>query len=331
MVGKNDSSGSYTYFRNGSVPGSGIISDSHATYTGVVSERRSGASKWMHQGVSGSNVLMTDASGNVTDSRTFDAFGKLLGSTGSSFTPFGLGAGFGLQHEGDLDGWIDFWRSLIMIQKEYTSLPDGGSMGTGVAAPHTKPRPMYVGIEGEGGARIPDGPINSSPVTDEDQSTYFNRVKPQAFQAAWEFTNHLFWLAASFVPIEEVIVPGLATAKGATKLIRGVREVEGAGTNIAPKWALEKLRKYLKATGLDIHHLIPRAVWKRLGDLGIDLDAFCVMIERDFHQGVIHGGGGRGGAWNTAWTKWLDDLQRPPTAQEVIDKAIQMAKDWGLE
>lgn len=42
MVGKNDSSGSDTYFRNGSVPGSGVISDSHATYTGVVSERSGG-------------------------------------------------------------------------------------------------------------------------------------------------------------------------------------------------------------------------------------------------------------------------------------------------
>ncbi|MFN8138200.1 MAG: putative toxin [Fimbriimonadales bacterium] len=164
MVGKNDSSGSYTYFRNGSVPGSGIISDSHATYTGVVSERRGGASKWMHQGVSGSNVLMTDASGNVTDTRTFDAFGKLLGSTGSNPDSFRAFAGFGLfweaQYGGYSSGGAFFDPGLGMSQN------DGGSVSGRPGPPSNRLRPMIAAVDGEGASFLPGGPVNRTPLSD---------------------------------------------------------------------------------------------------------------------------------------------------------------------
>ena len=169
-VGKSDSTGSYTFFRNGSVPGSGVISDGFATYTGALSERRNGASKWMHQGVSGSNVLMTDASGAVTDSHTFDAFGNPLTSSGSSPTRFLFGGGFGLESESDLP--------FVSLSSQFYDPGTGALFGGGfdggtsavnpVGPPAHRLRPMIAACDGETAAFLPDGPSPRTPLTDLD-------------------------------------------------------------------------------------------------------------------------------------------------------------------
>ncbi|MFN8138198.1 MAG: hypothetical protein U0R49_00185 [Fimbriimonadales bacterium] len=146
------------------MPGSGIISDSHATYTGVVSERRGGASKWMHQGVSGSNVLMTDASGNVTDTRTFDAFGQLLGSSGNNPDPFRAFAGFGLFWEAQYGGYSsggEFFDPGLGLSQN-----DGGSVNGRPGPPSHRLRPMTAAVDGEGAAFLPGGPVSRSPISD---------------------------------------------------------------------------------------------------------------------------------------------------------------------
>ncbi|MFN8138186.1 MAG: RHS repeat-associated core domain-containing protein [Fimbriimonadales bacterium] len=88
MVGKNDSSGSYTYFRNGSVPGSGIISDSHATHTGVVSERRGGATNAFAYNAFGSRVSAVDSLGTRTIARNGTGVtSPILSDGAANYTP----------------------------------------------------------------------------------------------------------------------------------------------------------------------------------------------------------------------------------------------------
>ncbi|HEV2707213.1 MAG TPA: RHS repeat-associated core domain-containing protein, partial [Pyrinomonadaceae bacterium] len=74
-----------------------------ATYTyglGLISQRRQGFDSFYLQDALGSTRALTDASGNVTDSYTYDAFGQLTSSTGSTANSF-LYAGE--QHDASTD------------------------------------------------------------------------------------------------------------------------------------------------------------------------------------------------------------------------------------
>ena len=270
---------------------------------------------------------MTDASGNVTDTRTFDAFGGLLDSSGSSLSPFGFGAGVGFQNEDDLKGWIDYWRSLIMIQKEYTSLPDGGSMGTGVGAPHTKPRPMYVGIEGEGAARVAAGPIHTQQGADTDPLINTPGVYMVGIGASRDQGGTALMVQGALVE---------AGGYAACMLIPEIGVLDGAGVLIRyaySKWASKAAMKALKKTldlGADfhVHHLMPqnRRGWFR--GHGIDIDHFTVILDQNSHQNVIHKGWG-GGKWNAEWDEWIE-RNGNASADEIKNKMISMMKEYGL-
>lgn len=107
---------------------------------------------------------MTDSSGNVTDTRTFDAFGKLLGSSGNNPDPFRAFAGFGLfweaQYGGYSSGGAFFDPGLGLSQN------DGGSVDGRPGPPSHRLRPMIAAVDGEGAAFLPGGPENRSPITD---------------------------------------------------------------------------------------------------------------------------------------------------------------------
>ena len=76
-----------------------MVSDGLATFTPGISERRSGVSKFLHQDYLGSTKQITSSSQAVTDTRQYDAFGLLTGSSGSTPTPFAFAGGWGYQQD----------------------------------------------------------------------------------------------------------------------------------------------------------------------------------------------------------------------------------------
>jgi uncharacterized lipoprotein (TIGR02269 family) len=75
------------------------------------------------------------------------------------------------------------------------------------------------------------------------------------------------------------------------------------------------------------HHLFPQArefrEWFR--DSGIDVHAWTMVIPEHAHLRV-HGGSGRGGAWNEAWRQFMRANQNRRLPQEqLIAKAFELA------
>ncbi|MCE7901044.1 MAG: hypothetical protein DYH07_13275, partial [Armatimonadetes bacterium ATM1] len=99
-VSKTDSTGSYTYRRNGSSVTSPVLSDGPNVYTPGISERRSGVSKFYHSDLK-NGVQQTDSSQTFAAVRTYDAFGMPVSSSGAWAGPFGYGGKFGYQSDPD--------------------------------------------------------------------------------------------------------------------------------------------------------------------------------------------------------------------------------------
>ena len=80
-----------------------VLSDGSAIYAhgaaGLISESRSGTSKFYHTDALGSVRALTNGSGSVTDSRSTDAFGLVVTTSGSTPTPFGFAGNHGYQQD----------------------------------------------------------------------------------------------------------------------------------------------------------------------------------------------------------------------------------------
>ena len=100
-VGKVDSAGTATYKRDGAHVTAPVVSDGFATYTPGISERRSSTTKYFGADRLGTNSLETNTSQAVTATKTYDAFGMPVGSTGSSASPFGFAGRHGYQEDAD--------------------------------------------------------------------------------------------------------------------------------------------------------------------------------------------------------------------------------------
>ena len=100
-VGKVDSGGTSAYRRDGADVTDDVLSDGSAVYTPGVSQRRSGATTYDLHDQLGTASKQTNASASTTATRTYDAFGMLLASTGTPQGPFGFAATGGYQEDGD--------------------------------------------------------------------------------------------------------------------------------------------------------------------------------------------------------------------------------------
>ncbi len=99
-VSRVDSSGMYRYWRSGVSVVSPVLSDGVADYTPGISERRGGVSTFYHADLK-SGVVQTGSSGLVSGRRAYDAFGNVVGSTGTWQGPFSYGGPFGYQTDED--------------------------------------------------------------------------------------------------------------------------------------------------------------------------------------------------------------------------------------
>ena len=100
-VSKVDSAGTATYKRDGAHVTAPVISDGSAVYTPGISERRSSTTKYYGSDRLGTNALETNSSQAVTATKTYDAFGMPVATTGSSASPFGFAGQHGYQEDAD--------------------------------------------------------------------------------------------------------------------------------------------------------------------------------------------------------------------------------------
>jgi len=98
---KTDSGGTKGFLRDGASVTDPVLSDGAATYTPGISESRSGVSTFYGQDQLGSVTLQTNTSGSITYKASYDAFGAIKSSTGSSASPFGFAGGPGYQQDSD--------------------------------------------------------------------------------------------------------------------------------------------------------------------------------------------------------------------------------------
>ena len=66
-------------------------------YGNLLSQNRNGVTSYYHYDGRGDTVALTDDSGNVTDSREYDAWGNVIATTGSTVTPYQFGGRQGYQ------------------------------------------------------------------------------------------------------------------------------------------------------------------------------------------------------------------------------------------
>lgn len=82
-----------------------VLQDGAASYTtgamGLLSENRGGSSKFYHTDALGSVRALSNTSGSITDTRTTDAFGNGIATSGSTNTPFGFAGSLGYQQESE--------------------------------------------------------------------------------------------------------------------------------------------------------------------------------------------------------------------------------------
>ena len=97
-VAKNAGGIVTAYHHDGAGVTAPLISDSGATYTPGVSERRNGVSTFLNSGLK-DVAKQTDAAGSVTATRKYDAYGMVIGSTGTWKGPFGYSGSAGYQED----------------------------------------------------------------------------------------------------------------------------------------------------------------------------------------------------------------------------------------
>jgi RHS repeat-associated protein len=87
-----------TFNREGTSVVAPVLADGSANYTPGLSERRGTTTRNYHNSLK-SLQMQTDTSQNSVASRTYDAFGNVLASTGTWNGPFGYAGGFGYQED----------------------------------------------------------------------------------------------------------------------------------------------------------------------------------------------------------------------------------------
>jgi RHS repeat-associated protein len=97
-TGKIGQAPNNTFARDGVGVTAPVMRDSNAAYTPGTSEKRGGATTFMHSGIKNANVQTTTA-GTIAATRTYDAFGNTVASTGTWKGPFGYAGQFGYQED----------------------------------------------------------------------------------------------------------------------------------------------------------------------------------------------------------------------------------------
>ncbi len=97
-VSKVENSVSNTFVRDGVDATASVIRDSAASYTPGISEMRGSTSSFLHSGLKNTDEETT-VTGSIAATRTYDAFGSIVASTGAWQGSFGDGGQYGYQED----------------------------------------------------------------------------------------------------------------------------------------------------------------------------------------------------------------------------------------
>jgi len=137
-VGKQDSTGSYSYLCDGASAGSPVLWDGQAVYTAGLSERRGGVSSFYDYDRLG-NLWTVDGSAGAVQLYYQDTtgFGGVIAAAGNVGTPFRFGGGNGCQTDADT-GLVLMGHATTTRALDGSSLRTRQAMATtGTATPTT--------------------------------------------------------------------------------------------------------------------------------------------------------------------------------------------------
>jgi len=98
---KDDSTGNYSFVRDGADVTDPVLDDGAASYTPGVSRHTSSGTVFDNLNYIGTSTRQTNSSQTTTATRTYDAFGNLFASTGTPVGPFGFVGDEGYQEDHD--------------------------------------------------------------------------------------------------------------------------------------------------------------------------------------------------------------------------------------
>jgi RHS repeat-associated protein len=98
---KDDSTGNYSFVRDGADVTDPVLDDGAASYTPGVSRHTSNGTVFDNLNYIGTSTRQTNSSQTTTATRTYDAFGNLFASTGTPVGPFGFVGDEGYQEDHD--------------------------------------------------------------------------------------------------------------------------------------------------------------------------------------------------------------------------------------
>ena len=100
-MGKVDSSGTSTYKRDGAGVLAPVLSDGTTAMTQGISSRVSSTTTFDHHDYLGTTSLQTAGNESTVSTRTYDAFGMPISTSGTPKTGFGFAGGYGYQEDAD--------------------------------------------------------------------------------------------------------------------------------------------------------------------------------------------------------------------------------------
>jgi RHS repeat-associated protein len=98
---KGDSTGNYSFVRDGADVTDPVLEDGAANYTPAVSRHTTSGTVFDNLNYIGTSTRQTNSSQTTTATRTYDAFGNLFASTGTPVGPFGFVGKGGYQQDSD--------------------------------------------------------------------------------------------------------------------------------------------------------------------------------------------------------------------------------------
>ena len=111
----------------------GVLSVSYdhepGLYGNLLSQNRNGVTSYYHYDGRGDTVALTDDSGNVTDTKEYDAWGNVVASTGSTVTPYQFVGRSGFQKDALIPD--TFGEPAIYQSSQARRLSAGGIAASG--------------------------------------------------------------------------------------------------------------------------------------------------------------------------------------------------------
>jgi hypothetical protein len=116
---------------------------------------------------------------------------------------------------------------------------------------------------------------------------------------------------------------GLGVLAAAGPLLHGAGALVGVGSDL--------LADAKGVASVEYHHVLPNAAeFRRFWQFAkINIHEFTVPLEAGFHQNVIHGGPGAGGAWNSEWRTFFES--GPRSQEEIFGFADALKAKYGID